>query len=288
MTGIPKKSNCRLQSVVMAGTPLPEPESEQLAALLASGSLRLVYGLLYRRQANPPTSAEIRCFLLASAAPDDSVDRALRGLRDYFDIAAVTLDGTDRYQLRGWAGVRSTAQVLPISTRLRAQVLASARCAQCGRSPTGHGVVLNVDLKVPWDWGGTNDPENLQPLCEECRDGKRQYFETYASYSEHIRRAASYDEPQRRIGELLKALKAEWVPSELIGIVASAKDYQEDYQRRIRDLRFLGWSYDKSKRYHEGARVKVYYRLLHAEPWPANIRAAITAEENRRRKMKRS
>jgi hypothetical protein len=271
----------------MAGTPLPEPESEQLAALVASGALRLVYGLLYRRQTNPPTSAEIRFFLQASAAADDSVDQALWGLRDYFDIATVTLNGADCHQLRGWAGIRSTAEVLPISTRLRAQVLAPARCVQCGRSPTEHGVVLHVDLKVPWDWGGTNDPENLQPLCEECRDGKRQYFQTYASYSEHIRQAASFDEPQRRIGELFKALKGEWVPSELIGIVASAKEYQEDYQRRIRDLRFLGWNYEKRRRYHEGARVRVYYRLLHAEPWPTNIRTAITAEENRRKRMKR-
>jgi hypothetical protein len=271
----------------MADTPLPEPESEQLAALLGGGSLRLVYGLLHRRRSNPPTADEIRFFLQASAVEDGSVDTALEGLRDYFAIAAITLDGTTRYQLHGWAGSRPAAQALPIGSRLRAQVLAPARCAQCGRTPLRHGVVLDVDWRVPTDWGGTNDPENLQPLCEECRDGKRQYLQTYAAFSEQISRAASCDEPQRRIGELLRALKDEWVPSDLIGIVASAKEYQEDYQRRLRDLRFLGWDYEKSKRYHEGARVKVYYRLLHAAPWPPNIRAAITAEEDRRRRAKR-
>ncbi len=267
----------------MADTPLPEPESEQLAALVGSGSLRLVYGLLHRRRGNPPTADEIRFFLQASAAADGSADRALRGLRDYFEIA-VTLDGVERYQLRGWAGTRPTAQVLPIGLRLRAQILAPARCAQCGRTPLQHGVVLDVDWRVPTDWGGTNDPENLQPLCGECREGKRQYLQTYAAFSEQISRAASYNEPQRRIGELLKALEGEWVPSDLIGIVASAKEYQEDYQRRLRDLRFLGWDYETSRRYHEGARVKVYYRLVNAAPWPASIRAAITAEEGRRRR----
>jgi 5-methylcytosine-specific restriction endonuclease McrA len=271
----------------MSGTPLPEPESEQLAALLGSGSLRLVYGLLHRRRGNPPTADEIRFFLQASAAADGSVDRALRGLRDHFDVVAVTLEGTVRYQLRGWAGARPASQALPIGLRLRAQVLAPARCAQCGRTPLRHDVVLDVDWRVPTDWGGTNDPENLQPLCEECRDGKRQYLQTYAAFSEQISRAASFDEPQRRIGELLKALEHQWVPSDLIGIVASAKEYQEDYQRRLRDLRFLGWEYQTSRRYHEGARVKVYYRLLRAAPWPASIRAALTAEEDRRRKAKR-
>jgi hypothetical protein len=111
-----------------------------------------------------------------------------------------------------------------------------------------HGVVLNVDLRVPPDWGGTNDPDNLQPLCDECREGKHQYLQTYAAHSEQIRRAATFDEPQRRIGELLKALRGEWVPTDLIGIVASAKEYQEDYQRRIRDLRYLGWEYEQKRR----------------------------------------
>jgi hypothetical protein len=91
------------------------------------------------------------------------------------------------------------------------------------------------------------------------------------------------DEPQRRIGELLKAFKGDWVSSELIGVIASAREYQEDFQRRIRDLRYLGWKIEQQKRYHEGARVKSYYRLVYAAPWPDNIRAAIVVEENRRR-----
>ena len=68
-------------------------------------------------------------------------------------------------------------------------------------------MVLEVDFKVPPEWGGIADPENLQPLCEDCLKGKRQYQETYSSYSEQIRRAADFDEPQRRIGELLLARK---------------------------------------------------------------------------------
>jgi HNH endonuclease len=274
-------------STFMAHTRLPEPESEQLAALIGNSSLRLVYGLLYRRRRNPPTADEVSFFPQAAASDDVPADQATRGLRDYFDIAMVTLDGADRYQLRGWAGIRSPADVLPISSRLRAQALAPARCAQCGRTPRQHGVVLKVDLRMPPDWGGTNDPDNLQPLCEECYEGKRQYLETYAPYSEKIRQAARFDEPQRRIGELLKAFEGGWVPSDVIGIVASAKEYQDDYQRRTRDLRFLGWDYEQQKRYDEGARVRVYYRLVRAKPWPDNIRAAITAEEDWRRQARR-
>ena len=76
-------------------------------------------------------------------------------------------------------------------------------------------------------------------------------------------------------------------PSDLIGIVASAKEYQEDFQRRIRDLRSLGWQIKASRRYHEGARVRVYYRLLHYEPWPENIHAAIKAAERRNKEARK-
>ena len=148
-------------------------------------------------------------------------------------------------------------------------------------------MVLEVDLRVPPEWGGTTDPENLWPLCEDCLEGKRQYLETYASYSEQIRHAASFDEPQRRIGELLLALQDEWVPSELIGIVASAKEFQTDYERRIRELRALGWDCKSRKAHGESARVRVYYQLVQSAPWPENIHAAITAEAKRRKASSR-
>jgi len=266
----------------MADTPLPGPESERLAALVGGGSLRLVYGLLYRRQDHPPTAKEIAFFLQAASA-DASVNEIILCLREYFEITTEFLDGGERYRLQGWAGSRPVTELVPISARLKAQALATGRCGLCGKTPMQHNVVLEVDLRVPADWGGANDPENLWALCEGCHEGWQQHLNTYAPYTEQISHAATFDEPQKRIGELLKAFSGDWVPSDLIGIVASAKDYQEDYQRRIRDLRFLGWQYQQQKRYHEGARVKSYYRLIHAEPWPENIRATISAEEKRRK-----
>ena len=50
----------RVPSAVVADTPLPEPESDQLSTLIGSQSMRLVYGLLHRRTGNPPTADEIR------------------------------------------------------------------------------------------------------------------------------------------------------------------------------------------------------------------------------------
>ncbi|MGC4154858.1 MAG: HNH endonuclease [Propionicimonas sp.] len=267
---------------------LPEPESEELALLLSSEVQRMLYGLLYRRRTNPPTMAELGAFAADAFGEGPSeVEHRLSELTRFFDVRPMRVQTDYRYVLSGWAqGVFSN--LTGISLRRRAQVLASARCAMCGRTPLDDQVKLTVDFKVPPSWGGSSEPENLQPLCEDCAIGKRDYFQTYDPYADKIRRAISYDEPQKRIGELLRAFDREWVRTDLLSIVASAKEYQEDWQRRLRDLRFLGWEYEVQKRHNEGARVWTYYRLCRAAPWPDNIHAAIVAEERRRRQASRA
>ena len=93
----------RLPSDAMPREPLPDPESEQLAALLGDGTARLVYGLLYRRWSSPPTAAEIGFFLSAAASADMPADRVIRSLRTHFDITEIERDGGTRYELRDWA-----------------------------------------------------------------------------------------------------------------------------------------------------------------------------------------
>lgn len=63
---------------------LPEPDSEQLAALVGSDTQRLVYGFLYRRRNRPPSLAELRLFVADSLGEDLSeVEHRLRELRRY-------------------------------------------------------------------------------------------------------------------------------------------------------------------------------------------------------------
>lgn len=263
---------------------LPEPESEELAALLGSTTQRLLYGFLFRRRGNPPTMVELRLFAADALGEDQSqTDRRVRELRRHFVITADVIQSEHRYVLRGWTSNRPDIDQPTISLRRRAEVLGPQRCAQCGKTPMADRVKLVVDHKVPQSWGGTNDIENLQPLCEDCNAGKRDYFQSFDADADKIRHAINYDEPQKRIGELLKAFQGGWVRTDLLAMVASAKEYQEDWQRRLRDLRFIGWDYEYQKRYYEGARVWTYYRLTKSAPWPTNIRSAIDAETARRK-----
>lgn len=251
-------------------------------AILSVAEHQRIYRFLHERRENPPTMLEINDHLAEITGKGATQrGRRVRDLYPYFLIEKQP-GREPRYVLKA----RKSALVdeKPISGKIRAQVLQPQRCAMCGKSPLKEGVRLVVDHKLPKEWGGTNDFENLQPLCEECNGGKKAHFHTYDEHAEQIRRAAAYDEPQRRIGELFLAFGAGVeVRSDLLEIVASAKEYQEDWQRRMRDLRFIGWDYAYRKK-KEGGRFRTFYRLTKSEPWPENIVASIAEEAARRGK----
>lgn len=260
---------------------LPKPGRRELRELGFSEYERAIYRILYEHRGEPLTISQIRRLLGVQPGEQEHLNRRLRELYREFEVDRQRSGTATTYELKG----RLAAPRRPrnrISKKDRAYVLRSHRCEQCGRTPAEHGVVLHVDHKVPLDWGGTNDLDNLQALCSECNEGKKAYYATYDEYAAEIRQAISYDEPQRRIGELLKAFNGRPVRGDLLERVASAKQHQEDWQKRLRELRMLGWKI-KPDREKAGGRTVVSYRLLDdPPPWPADIRAAIRQVERER------
>ncbi|NHC12663.1 HNH endonuclease [Motilibacter deserti] len=280
----------------MAGHPLPAPGSSELRELLARDEARLLYKSLHRRECSTGRLSRAQLDLWHRNAVDGQppLENLLEDLERVFRLEwrGDPQASESTVALVGWAQRPRTTQtdaldVQPISLRVRAQVLESKRCSQCGRTPDDHGVVLSVERMLPISWGGSANIENLHALCEECAVGRWQYLETFAAHADAIRVAVTYDEPQRRIGELLRTVHPKWIRSDVLGVVASAKEYQEDWQRRLRDLRFLGWDYEVQKTGQEGVRVWSYYRLTKSAPWPANIPQAIKDEEALRKAKRR-
>jgi 5-methylcytosine-specific restriction endonuclease McrA len=262
---------------------LPEPGSVELAAFRLSKASAAIYELLYHNRGNPLGMLEIRSLLQGELGAQEQLDRRRRDLNPFFEIEKSSSGKETRYRLLGLKATRPES-VGGISERVRAEVLQFGRCAMCGRTVADHGVTLQVDHKMPQRWGGTDDIENLQPLCEPCNRGKKAHFTTLDSLGSEIREASQLEEPQRRIAALLKAAYPEEVRSDVLEMVAHQIQYQEDWQRRLRDLRFLGWDYDVRKRKDSSGRVRTYYRLTKWKELPQDIRAAISAEESRRRR----
>ena len=80
---------------------------------------------------------------------------------------------TKKQLLEGHVSIR-TRIPLPLNVRFVVLKRDNFRCVKCGRSPSSnHAIELEVDHIKPVAKGGTNNIENLQTLCKDCNQGKK-------------------------------------------------------------------------------------------------------------------
>ena len=164
------------------------------------------------------------------------LDRRLRSLRKYYHVPGRHVAGRFVYTL----GTRKQGETDSgaISGRLRAEALniAKGRCQMCGKTVAEDGIKLQIDHKVPQAWGGLTVVENLWAICEACDNGKRDHFASYDA--EEMAALLEYESVHERIAHLLKMHIGKPVDSNIIEFVANATERQEDWQKRLRDLRY--------------------------------------------------
>jgi len=260
---------------------LPRPESKELKALVGSASSRAIYGVLFRNMGKPLAMSEIRDLLGLGQGEQEHLNRRMRELYGSFNIERAKRGKESTYRLISLSE-NPHQSAGHISIKTRAWILRDQRCVQCGRTPSEDKVKLHVDHILPQEWGGTDDPENLQALCADCNEGKKNFYSSFNKFGDKIKKATGYDEPHKRIGELLKAFGGEPIPADLLEVVAKTGQYQEDWQKRMRELRELGWDYTFQKR-KEGSRVKTSYILKRSRPWP---KGRVSAEIRKREREK--
>ena len=246
------------------------------------GAIHRKMAELLQQHSGGLTSGQLREKLGLSATEQAQLDRRRRELRNWYQIEKKRVGAETLYVFRG---ERTTpAETGGISLRKRAAILAAAhgRCQMCGKTVERHGITLVVDHKIPRDWGGTNDDDNLWAICEECNAGKKAHF---ASLDQSLmRRVMKHTSVHVRIGELLKASRGKPVSSELIAIVAN----QEDWQKRTRELRYLGWHIDVTRSTLPSGRVRSSYTVKRFTDWPPDPSGWIRKYESNRAKRNRS
>lgn len=216
---------------------------------------------LLKQHPNGLTSGEIREKLGVAADEQAQLDRRRREVRKWYQLVVVPHDNSPRYRLG--ARREKTEEEKKINSRVRAAVLniAKGRCQMCGRSVVEDHVKLQVDHKIPQDWGGGDDFDNLWALCTECNHGKKNLF---ASQNDSVKSVMKHRSVHVRIGELLKLNIEKWVSSQLIEFVAN----QDDWQKRTRELRYLGWVIETKRDTLPSGRVKSSYCLKKFTDWP--------------------
>jgi 5-methylcytosine-specific restriction endonuclease McrA len=224
------------------------------------------------------------------------LDRRKRDLKKWFSIekrVEVREVGgvTRRVTLYRYLGERpQVTDEGDIGIRLRAQVIRAAhgKCQMCGRTVERHDIVLVVDHKLPRDWGGTNDRENLWAICEECNAGKKAYFSSLNVAPEMMASIMKHKSVHVGIGELLKSFGVgRRVPSFLIEEVSG--ENQDDWNKRLRELRYpvIGWDVDFERRKGPSGKSQVNYILRSYRPWPDDPSGAIRRFERERQERNR-
>jgi 5-methylcytosine-specific restriction endonuclease McrA len=273
---------------------LPKPGTPELETLVPREECRVIYEFLYERREDPPTMTEIREYSTDHyGAAHSQTDKRKRELRTnhHLDVRSEYNSAKKEYvhHLYGFLpDAASRSARTSINKRQRAEVFSRyhSRCAMCGKNPTEDAVKLVVDHIVPLEWGGDNEPENLQPLCQDCNEGKKAHYSSFDEYADAISHAMSLGDAHTRIGELLKAMQGEAVPSELIAIVAREEN-AGDFKKRLRELRYiLGWDIKATKK-KIGKRTHSYYTCYSWHPYPPEgAKAAVAKYEAARRKKK--
>lgn len=285
---------------------LPEPHDLILDHLGLGWIERGIYEVLFQAMPNALDIEEIRAGLVGlhsegrlgfykgvrdkdkDVGQQQHLDRRLRQLDYFFEITRVRFSNSTLYALETVKTLDPSARRASISKTVRAQVLRNQRCSQCGRTPDDDGVKLHVDHKVPKNWGGSDEVENLQALCSECNEGKKNYFESLGSdTAKSVLAAANFDKPHRRIAEALMAAYPHSIRTDILEAIAQSKQYQEDWQKRLRELRNLvGWEIG-TRKVKEGPRVMTYY-FLKKQPPPlpvGDLASEIRRIERQKRKV---
>lgn len=225
--------------------------------------------------------------LLGLGDEQQHLDRRVRSLKTFYTLPRRREGRRYVYRL-GTLRPASEWTNSAISGTQRARILNrdGRRCQMCGKTVAEDHVRLHVDHKIPSSWGGTDDDENLWALCSQCNEGKRAHFASLDG--DEIADILEMDSVHARLAHMLKASEGEWVDSEILAFVANFKDYQEDWHKRLRELRYLGVDYEV-KRWRDGRKVRTKYRLTKWTDLPEDpSRAAREYEAERARRNRNS
>lgn len=215
------------------------------------------------------------------------LDRRVRDLRYYYNIPLIRRGRESVYKLEG-EREDAASDDGAISAKLRASVLhkAHGRCQMCGRTVADDGVKLQIDHKIPRNWGGPTTEDNLWAICQLCNGGKRDFFATFND--DVMKKIMRLESVYERIAETLRLYEGKPVPSWLLEFVANADDWQEDWQKRLRELRYpvIGMKIKATRTKNEAGRWQAAYILEEWKNLPPNHKFLIKDFEKQNKKAR--
>lgn len=229
------------------------------------------------------SAAEIRA-ALGSIGTQEQLMRRLRDLRKLYNVPYSKENGRTAYRYKGEKAVGSYAGSITGKQRARILNLAKGRCQMCGRSVDEDGIKLEVDHRIPQTWGGTDEDENLWAICRQCNHGKRDFFASFDP--SEMTKLVAVESVHERIARFLRMHQGKWVDSHLIEDIANLRERQEDWQKRLRELRYpvVGMEIETGRYKTDQGFVRSRYKLTKWVDLPPDHQQLIRAWDDKKKR----
>jgi hypothetical protein len=224
--------------------------------------------------------------LLGAQETQEHFNRRVREIRKYYVLTRQKVSGADVYIL-GKLKSKPASDSGAISERLRAEIFHAAhkRCEMCGSSIQHDKIKLQIDHRLPQAWGGKTERANLWAICEACNRGKKHFFSSFDD--DEMKKVLGYRSVHERLAHMLRLRRKKPVPAYLLQFVANALNQQEDWQKRLRELRHpvIGLKIDVFKKKGKKG-VESFYTLQNWRAFPESYKRKMR-EYDLARKIKR-
>lgn len=169
-------------------------------------------------------------------------ERSARTLRDDGYELIVTRGKNTTYCLTSAEPVNEARGNRTINNKLRAMVMLrdNSTCQMCGKSVAEDGIKIHVDHIVPYEWGGETVIENLQCLCEQCNEGKKNWEKSEnPELMQEISKATSTKERLKRYFEFYPNIE---IGVEKLEVISKTREW-------TRQLRYVREEYNMDIEY---------------------------------------
>jgi hypothetical protein len=224
--------------------------------------------------------------MTGSTESQEHFNRRVRDIRKLYHMETRREGGVHIYIL-GKPKKKLSADSGAITEKLRAEIIHAAhgRCQMCGNTVSKDHIKLQVDHRLPQSWGGKTERDNLWAICEACNRGKKHFFSSFNKLE--MRKVLAFKSVHERIAHMLRLRMNKPVPSYLLQFVANALEQQEDWHRRLRELRspVIGFKIDVSKKRGKKG-VESFYTLRNWRTLPDDPTRIIREYEKKKKSKK--
>ena len=170
--------------------------------------------------------------------------RGLRALRqEGWKIELKREKGTTWYRLNSLikSGTGRKREYVDKKTRYKILQRDNSTCQRCGKTKDDK-VRLHIDHKVPVDWGGESEENNLWTLCSECNEGKQAFFNDFDA--ETMRAISKLSSGGERLLEYIRRHYGEPIPVYVLQVVARTREWTREL-RRLRQNGCFNYNIDR-------------------------------------------